>query len=154
MASIFDLSKPTLSFYSVPVAFLLIMVPHSYATSLAGKAYDLANPRMIEEFAAKDEKIDKVTLRRIRRANAAQDNGFESLGMYAGGIVAANAAGVLPATVNSLALAYLAVRVVYNFVYVILQDNRKFAPLRSLMWITSVGIMFALWIKAGNAAAL
>lgn len=44
-------------------------------------------------------------------------------------------------------------RVAYNIIYVFLQDNRKFAPVRSLTWTASVGIIFTLWIKAGNAAA-
>lgn len=72
--------------------------------------------------------------------------------MYAGGIAAAAAAGVPAATLNSLAGVYLASRAAYNVVYVFLQDNRRFAPVRSLVWNVGLGIIVALWVKAGNRA--
>lgn len=90
---------------------------------------------------------------RIQRAEAAMANGFETLGMYSAGIVAAVVAGVPAETLNYLSVAYLASRVGYNAVYIWLQDNRKLAPLRSLCWNASIGIIAALWIKAGNKAA-
>lgn len=93
------------------------------------------------------------TKQRILRAKAAADNGFESVGVYAAAIAAATAARVPAETLNTLALSYVVSRVAYNIIYVFLQDNRKFAPVRSLTWTASVGIIFTLWIKAGNAAA-
>ena len=48
--------------------------------------------------------------------------------------MAANVAGVSTYGVNTLSLGYIASRVAYNFTYVVLQDNRKFAPLRSIIW--------------------
>lgn len=60
----------------------------------------------------------------------------------------------MPATtLNYLGLTYVVSRAAYNIVYIILQDNRKFAPVRSLVWSVGVGVIFTLWIKAGNAAA-
>lgn len=73
--------------------------------------------------------------------------------MYAGGIAAAGAAGVPAQTLNYLGVGYVASRVVYNVVYVFLQDNRKFAPVRSVVWNVGLGIIVTLWIKAGNVAA-
>ena len=80
-------------------------------------------------------------------------NGFETLGMYSAGIVAAAVAGVPAKTLNYLSLAYLASRVGYNTMYVWVQENKKLAPLRSVCWNTSIGIIVALWVKAGNKAA-
>lgn len=74
--------------------------------------------------------------------------------MYAGGIAAAAAAGVPAETLSYLSAGYLASRVVFNAVYVFLQDNRKMAPLRSIAWNVSVGFIAALWVKAGNRAAV
>lgn len=80
-------------------------------------------------------------------------NGFETLGMYSAGIVAAAVTGVPVKTLNYLSLAYLASRVGYNTVYIRLQENKKLAPLRSVCWNISIGIIATLWIKAGNKAA-
>lgn len=80
-------------------------------------------------------------------------NGFETLGMYSAGIVAAAITGVPAETLNYLSLAYLASRVGYNTIYIWLQDNKKLAPLRTMCWSVSIGLIAALWIKAGNRAA-
>lgn len=95
--------------------------------------------------------MSKQKLNRFRRAKAASANGFETLALYAGGIVAANAAGVATPKLNKLALGYLVSRAVFNFVYVFLQDNKKFAPLRTLVWMVGIGIIFSLYISAGGA---
>lgn len=147
-----DLSKPYLAYYSVPAAYLITTLPGVYRAIAAGKHFDSAQPRKVVENCAKDESIDKKTILRLQRAEAASANGFESLGMYAGGIAAAAAAGVPAATLNSLAGVYLASRAAYNVVYVFLQDNRRFAPVRSLVWNVGLGIIVALWVKAGNRA--
>jgi uncharacterized MAPEG superfamily protein len=44
----------------------------------------------------------------------------------------------------------VASRLVYDVAYVFLQDNRRWASLRSIAWDVSVGITVALWVKAGN----
>ncbi|KAK3322177.1 hypothetical protein B0H66DRAFT_601645 [Apodospora peruviana] len=150
MASLIDINSTNWSLYSIPAAFALVMIPHFYANTAAGKNYDLANPGKTLEHLAKDTTFNKAALARITRAKAAVNNGFETLAFFAGGVVAANAAGVPTAKLNKLALGYLASRVLYNYVYVILQDNKKFAGLRSLIWIVGVSIIFALYISAGN----
>ncbi|KAK5664300.1 hypothetical protein OQA88_518 [Cercophora sp. LCS_1] len=148
MASFLDLN---LSYYTVPVAFVLIMAPNMYAAGLAGKNYDLANPRKTEEHVAKDEKLGKTVARRISRAKAAAANGFETIGLYAAAVVAANAAKVDVGLLNKLTLAYVVSRAVYDYVYVVLQDNRHMAPVRSLVWMVGLGIIFTLFISSGNA---
>lgn len=73
--------------------------------------------------------------------------------MYAGGVAAAAAAGVGPATLNALCAAYLASRAAYAFVYVVLQEDRRLAPLRSAVWSVGMGCVVSLWVMAGNRAA-
>lgn len=92
------------------------------------------------------------TILRIQRAEAASANGFESLGMYAGGIAAAAAAGVPAGALSCLAAGYVASRLVYDVVYVFLQESRRWAPLRSVAWDVSMVIMVTIWVKAGNRA--
>ncbi|KAJ9152174.1 hypothetical protein NKR19_g4642 [Coniochaeta hoffmannii] len=153
MSSLFDFTKSQLSYYTIPAAMVLLYVPHTYANIKAGKSQDHANPRKIEENLSKDESIDKVTKGRILRARAAHANANETIGLYAAAVVAANATGVDVKSVNYLTLGYLASRIAYNYIYVIAQDNRRVAPLRTLAWSAGVGIILTLFIKAGNAAA-
>ncbi|KAL1862460.1 hypothetical protein Daus18300_008557 [Diaporthe australafricana] len=137
----------------VPAAFALALVPHTYAIIASGKNFDVANPRKTVDTCNKDTTLDKKTAQRIQRAEAAMANGLETVGLYSAGIVAAAATGVPAETLNYLSVAYLASRVGYIAVYVWLQENRKLAPLRSLCWNASIGIIATLWIKAGNKAA-
>ncbi|KAK4218046.1 hypothetical protein QBC37DRAFT_16385 [Rhypophila decipiens] len=150
MASFLD-NAANWSLHSVPVAFLLCMLPHAYAIKTAGDKYDVNLPARTIELLSSDKTFDKVKLNRFRRAKAASANGFETLALYAGGIVAANAAGVATPTLNKLALSYLISRGLFNYIYVFLQDNKKFAPVRTLVWMMGIGIIFGLYISAGNA---
>ncbi|KAK0711307.1 hypothetical protein B0H67DRAFT_584941 [Lasiosphaeris hirsuta] len=149
MDPILDLSTTNWSYYTVPIAFMLVMVPHAYSIVLAGKNYDLDSPRRTEDLCAKDTSLDKAVVRRISRAKAASANGFETLSLYAAAVIAANAAKVETEAVNKLALLYLVSRAAYNFVYIHLQDNKRLAPIRSLVWLVSLYAIFALFVKAG-----
>jgi hypothetical protein len=102
-----------------------------YSNLLAGKAYDLANPRNIEQTIAKDESVPKTvsfghffcftrgreepkdfkseisfpqTRQRFTRARAAATNGLETIGVYAAAVVAANASGVETRSLDLLTL--------------------------------------------------
>ncbi|GAB1320405.1 hypothetical protein MFIFM68171_10615 [Madurella fahalii] len=154
MGSLLDLSSTNWSYYTVPGAFLMVLVPHTYAFVLAGKNYDINNPRNTEQNCAKDTTMDKITFRRLSRAKAATANGFETLGLYAAAVVAANTAGggVPTATLNKLTLGYLASRGLYNLVYVALQDNARVAPLRSVAWMSGIAIITSLFVLAARAA--
>ena len=93
----------------------------------------------------------KKIFRRISRAKAATANGFETLGLYAAGVVAGNAAGVPTQRMNTLALTYVASRVLYNYVYVVLQDNSRLAVLRPLVWGVGITVIMMLFVAAGKA---
>ncbi|KAM0338648.1 hypothetical protein ACHAPQ_002179 [Fusarium lateritium] len=86
----------------------------------------------------------------LLRAKAATENGFETLGLYAAGLVAANFAGVPTPTINTLGLGYVASRVAYNVAYLWLQSDPALSRVRSLVWVTSIGFIVSLWVKAGN----
>lgn len=80
------------------------------------------------------------------------ENGFESLGMFAGGVAAANYAGVDVYTLNLLTIEYVVSRVLYIFVYIVLCENGRLSILRTLSWLLGVVSMLALWIMAGMKA--
>lgn len=71
--------------------------------------------------------------------------------MYAAGIAAANVAGMALERINKLAGVYLVSRAVYNYTYVVLQDNSRWAGLRSVAWAVGIVAIMGLWVGAGNA---
>ena len=79
----------------------------------------------------------------------AQSNGFENLGLFAAGVVAANMAGVATPTLNGLSIGFVASRVVYNYVY-IFNDTAVLAKARSWVYMVGVGICWTLYVLAGN----
>lgn len=78
---------------------------------------------------------------------------METIGLYGSSVAVAFAAGVPIQTLNYLSAGYVASRLAYNTIYIFLQDNRKIAPLRSIVWNVGVGILVTLWVKAANKAA-
>ncbi|KAK4230902.1 hypothetical protein QBC38DRAFT_514550 [Podospora fimiseda] len=155
MDALIDLSSKNFSYYTIPAAFALCLLPGFYAVSLAGKNYDLANPRNLLETCSKDTSLaqNKPLLNQINRAKAAQANGFETLGLYAAAVVAANSAGLAKADLvklNTLTIGYVISRTIYNFIYIHLQNNRRLAGLRPLAWGVGIYIIVSLFLSAGK----
>jgi len=85
----------------------------------------------------------------IKRCEGAQTNGFENLGLFASAVVAGNLAGLPAQTLNTLSGTYLASRALYNFIY-ITNTSGAVANLRSVVFVSGVGLCWTLFIKAGN----
>ncbi|KAI0115961.1 hypothetical protein GGR51DRAFT_502763 [Nemania sp. FL0031] len=149
MSGLLDLSK-NYSFYALPVAWFVAFLPGVYSKSLGGKNYDLASPRQYVENVLKDEKLPQATKNKILRSEAAAANGQDTVNLFIASVIAANYAGVPVESINKLAGLYLASRVVYNFTYIFLQENRSFAPVRSLVWNVGIVSWVTLFVKAGN----
>ncbi|OAA43156.1 membrane protein [Metarhizium rileyi] len=148
----FDFTK-NLSYFTIPVVFIATCIgPHTYAIVSSSKTYDNANPRGFRDSIAKNEAMDKSRRQTILRAKSASDNGFESLALFVGGVLAANQVGLHVSDLNTLSIGYLLSRLAYVFCYVKLGENRKLSSLRSLMWSISVGLCFTMWMKAGSKA--
>ncbi|KAH7111480.1 hypothetical protein B0J13DRAFT_660002 [Dactylonectria estremocensis] len=139
------------SYYTVPAAYLAAYSMHFYAVTSSGKNFNMSIPRTTEDNCSKDEKMEPILLGKILRARGAHQNGNETIGLYAAGVVAANLAGVDKHALNKLSLAYLATRLFYNYSYVWLQEKSGFGGSRPLVWTASMAIIFTLFIKAGNA---
>ena len=80
---------------------------------------------------------------RRARANAAQANSFEALPIFIAGVLVAQLAGVAVATVNALAVAFVALRILYIALYV---SDR--APARTVVWMLGMGVCIALFVLA------
>ncbi|KAH7490649.1 hypothetical protein IWW34DRAFT_851285 [Fusarium oxysporum f. sp. albedinis] len=139
------------SFFTVPAAFFIITFPHAYTITAGAKGtYDNCNPRSHKDRIANCQTLDKSHKQFLLRAKAATENGLETIGCYAAGILAANFAAVPAPTINILGLGYVVSRLLYNIAYLWLQDNPRLSRVRSLVWVTSIGVIMSLWVKAGN----
>jgi len=143
------LSTYNLSLYTIPAAWVLAMVPHFYAISLAGKKFDDKHPRGFTASLKDDQTLDSVTKQTIVRAEGAQSNGFENLGLYAAAIVAGNMSLLPTTTLNYLSVGYLMSRVVYNLIY-INGSSDGLAKARTGVYLSGIGCIFGLFIKSGN----
>ncbi|KAI2611599.1 uncharacterized protein GGS25DRAFT_483346 [Hypoxylon fragiforme] len=150
MASYMGLEK-NISYWTIPAAFVLALLPRVYAghIGLGKKFFDGTNPRTFTERLEKAN-IDKRSKLRLQRAEAAGANAFETLGLYAAAVTAGNAADLPRETLNTLSLAYLATRVLYTWVYIWGQENRRFAPVRTLVWSAGIFLVMRLFILSAS----
>lgn len=146
-----NLSRDNISLYTIPAAWLIALMPRFYAASTykasTGKSFNAVNPRLFVGECSSTQSLDSTTKGRILRAESAQQNSYENLGLFAAAIVAGNAAGLTPSTLNGLGLAYVGVRFVYNHIY-IFQDLVP-TQVRTLAFFASVGCYMALFVQAG-----
>lgn len=85
-----------------------------------------------------------------QRAEAAQQNGFENLGLFAAAIVAGNIAKLPASTLNTSAIVYLVGRIVYNLLY-INTESLKLSNARTVVFLSGIGTIMTLFVKSGNA---
>ncbi|KAI9654766.1 MAG: hypothetical protein M1821_005760 [Bathelium mastoideum] len=139
MASLFNSSR-NLSYYAIPAAWFIAVVPHAYAITLysarsssPSTAVDLTKPRVMLKTLDEDQSVDKATKDAIIRAESAHGNGMENLGLFAAAVVAGNTAGVEAGLLNALSWGYVGSRVLYNLVYI----NNTTRALATILDITS-----------------
>lgn len=77
------------------------------------------------------------------RAHWAHQNSFEAFPPFAAAVIIAHLAGVAQERIDLLALAFIALRLVYGLLY--LADQ---ALLRSIAWTAAVGCVIALFVSA------
>jgi len=87
------------------------MAPHFYAAlgiAPRGAKFDNANPRSAVKTL--EEKLSESDFKQYQRAEAAQQNGFENIGLFASAVLAANYARLPVRTINVASCFYLASR--------------------------------------------
>ncbi|MEQ1653276.1 MAG: MAPEG family protein, partial [Hyphomicrobium sp.] len=80
------------------------------------------------------------------RAHAAHLNSFEAFPLFAAGVIVAGIARAPSATVDVIAMIFIAARIAYLVAY--LADADK---LRSLIWMVGMGCSISLFVVAGRA---
>ena len=148
-------NMPTnLSFFAVPVYWLLTMLPHTYAVLIARSAnngrWNNASPRS----STWDETLRKSTPKEIyaryERGEAAHKNGMENLPLFVGAILAGNFAKLETRTLNLFVVLFLLIRILYTIFYVSISSHRL-SYLRSTTWFMGAVLCMGIFVKAGFA---
>jgi uncharacterized MAPEG superfamily protein len=146
-----------LSFYTIPVAWTVALLPHSYTIWLyqksTSKPYDNRQPRNLVQTINSQPNLDADTKGRIARAQMAQQNGFENIGLFAAAVVAGNMAQLDVRLMNLLSVGYVVSRAVYNLIY-INNTSAALATTRTGVFLAGIGIIFSMFIMAGNKLRL
>lgn len=119
----------------VLIAYALVYAP-KYAVTLTlifAKDYDNRHPR---DQQARLEGWKK-------RGVAAHQNGFESFGAFAAGVILAHLAHVDPFWINTLSITYLVSRTIYPMAYI-----GNIHLLRSTIWTFSIVASMGLMLLA------
>jgi len=151
--ALFSLETPGLSLWSIPAAYVIAFYPMNAKFRLIGRTtgYDNVEPRSnLERFS---KKVPAETAALARRYEGAHQNGFEILPIWIGAVLAANFANLETTTVNTVSAGFLAIRLLYNYVY-INQKTEGAAAVRSLLFFTGLAAPMYLLIKAGNTLRL
>jgi uncharacterized MAPEG superfamily protein len=78
-----------------------------------------------------------------KRAFAAHSNGFETLPLFVAGVIVAQNAHMDQGRVDALALAYIAIRIIYSALYI-----ANLGVLRTAVWFAGIGVSLALLLMA------
>ncbi|NJL08881.1 MAG: hypothetical protein HC900_12010 [Methylacidiphilales bacterium] len=99
----------------------------------------IAKARGVDNHAPRDwaQSIDGYR----KRAYAAHLNHYEAFPLFAAAVLVAATQGAPMATVNALAVAVVAARLIYTACYV-----ADLATLRSLVWLTGWGLTIAIFV--------
>ena len=111
------------------------MMPYifTFIAKFTGGRYNNFSPR---EFLEKQEGFRK-------RANWAQMNSFEAFPPFAAAVIIAHLTGGEQGWIDTLAMAFIGLRVVYGALYI-----GNFATMRTLVWTAALGCNIALFIAA------
>ncbi len=123
----------TIAYWCILIAAVLPYIWAGVAKS-AARGYDNRDPRGW---------VAKQTNPRIHRAYAAHLNAFEAFAPFAAGVLMAQAAGIDPGRITTLAVAFIVCRLLHGAFY--LADKHL---LRSLSWIAGIVCVVALMVQA------
>lgn len=151
------LKNYNLSILAIPAYFGLAVVPHAYAIFVATRGgkrqWDNANSKGQQHKQTLKEKLSPEELGRFERAEAAHANGMENLPVFATAVILGNLAKLEQGGwggLNAFAGSFLALRVLYNVVY-INNTSREVSAVRSLIWAATVGLCMRVIIKSAWA---
>jgi len=149
-----SLSSP-LSLYSIPVVWVIGFYPTVLKTILIRRTIGFNNiqPRdNVARLAERKEVAPEITARAARLV-AANLNGNETFPLWSIAVLAGNYARMNNETLNTLALSYVALRILFNYVYAN-QKTSFHAFIRSAVWTVGISLPLYILLKAANIVQL
>ncbi|GJE85338.1 MAPEG family protein [Phanerochaete sordida] len=147
-----NLSTPGLALYSLPAAWVVAFYPNYMRAQSMKKlrGYSNVKPRENAELLKdSSETLDETTRNRLARMIGAHQNGMENLPIWFAAVLAGHVAGLPHRTMNMFAGGYLALRLLYNYIY-FNQRTEAEARYRTLVYFAGLGFPITLMIKAAN----
>lgn len=86
---------------------------------------------------------------KVERYQGAHENAAEINPFWIGAVLAGHFAGLESRYLNLASVAFIGMRVLYNYVYVN-QSSQKQSYLRTIVWFAGFMIPIALFVQAGN----
>ncbi|KAI5918198.1 hypothetical protein F4810DRAFT_715748 [Camillea tinctor] len=138
------------SLVAIALAFLIAIYGLLWSR-VFGPGRQFYNPLAPRDFVANAENdAPPILAGRIKRAEAAMNNGLETLGFFAAAVVAANLAGVELWTMNWYCYAYLTSRIIYTWVYIYGQEFNIIPSFtRTAIWFCGIYYILCLYLTAG-----
>ncbi|MFP4147024.1 MAG: MAPEG family protein [Halorhodospira sp.] len=125
----------SLAYWMVLIAAVLPML-FAGAAKYGGGQFDNSRPR---EWLARQEGWPK-------RAHWAQQNGYEAFPPFAAGVIIAHQVGAAQGVIDTLAVLFVLLRLVYGLLYI-----TDYANLRSLAWTAGFACVVGLFLAAAAA---
>ncbi|MEJ7929566.1 MAPEG family protein [Ramlibacter sp. AN1015] len=131
--------------FTVAYGCILVAALLPYACAWLAKAHGFGKPRREGGYDNNEPRAWLAAQTGLSaRANAAQANSFEALPFFIGAVIVAHQLGASQALIDTLAVLFVTLRIVYVALYV-----AGLAAARSLVWVlalaVNVGILLAGW---------
>ena len=132
------MATPNYALLSIPVYFVIAMVPHAFSVSLIvsnnNKKWDNASPRSTDNRSKTEASVPKHVYRKFERCRAAHDNMMENMAFVVGGILSGVIAKLDADWMNQMCAVYLVSRILYTVSYVQI-SSFKWSPLRTVWFL-------------------
>jgi len=143
---------PNLSILSIPVYYLVTLIPHLRALSLLRSSttikFNNKAPKSASFASTLQKGIPAEIYARYERLEAAHHNGMENLPLFMGAVILGNFAHLGAGKLNGFVGTYLLARVVYNALYEGAKTNRT-SYWRTMVWFSSTVYALGVIIAAG-----
>ncbi|KAF7307829.1 hypothetical protein MKEN_01143100 [Mycena kentingensis (nom. inval.)] len=147
-----SLDTQNLSLYSIPVVWATAFLPTMLMENTSPKSYNNIAPRSSTPAVATNKAFSPEVVARIERMNGAHKNGMENLPIWVAAVLAATVAKVDVFTLNTVSIAYIFGRVVYNYIY-FNQKTEAQSYMRTAVFFSTLGLPMYLLVSAAGKVA-
>ncbi|GJE85337.1 MAPEG family protein [Phanerochaete sordida] len=146
-----SLDTPGLALYSIPAVWATAFYPNvaRWLVMKNMRGYTNVTPRENMGLLKDSQQLDESTRSRLLRMAGAHQNGMENLPIWFAAVLSGYVAGVPHDTMNRLAGGYLALRLVFNYVY-FNHTTETQSHLRTFVYFAGLSLPLTLLIKSAN----